>query len=296
MAPLRSDTVQVSVLRLCFCLLLYVILLSLFTHITSALITYDKGTLLNFGPSSSSRESVPGRGPSVAISPVLAWPSMVLRPDFSPRQLSMGDSRQEGSPLTAWSFTPAQSCGSCGSGPEGAKLMVSQLRLLRPSSNLELPQWGNYWRFSTAWYGTVRYGTVHFWGVFHWVLYLVPDTFLVPLRSRFHASRTVTKTWRVNSAVHWLAGENRHYCVTELATRDPPLQPDPLDLNQHSQRRIGRNFCLNKRKFLHQPQNSSVVVCWGSTDVPLVDSRGADPARAWWRDAEGKSLMYNATF
>ncbi len=50
------------------------------------------------------------------------------------------------------------------------------------------------WRFITAWYGTVRYGTVHFWGVFHWVLYLVPDTFLVPLRSRFHASRTVTKT------------------------------------------------------------------------------------------------------
>ncbi len=48
---------------------------------------------------------------------------------------------------------------------------------------------GHYWRFSTAWYGTVRYGTVHFWGVFHWVLYLVPDTFLVPLRSRFHASR-----------------------------------------------------------------------------------------------------------
>ncbi len=149
-----------------------------------------------------------------------------------------------------------------------------------------------YWRFSTAWYGTVRYGTVHFWGVFHWVLYLVPDTFLVPLRSRFHASCTVTKTWRVNSADHWLAGENRHYCVTELATRDPPLQSYPLDLNQHSQRRIGRNFCLNKCTFLHQPQNSSVVVCWGSSDVPLVDSRGADPVRAWWRDAEGKSLMY----
>ncbi len=110
------------------------------------------------------------------------------------------------------------------------------------------------------------------------------------------SSRTVTKTWRVNSADHWMAGENRHYCVTELATRDPPLQPDPLDLNQHSQRRIGRNFCLNKRTFLHQPQNSSVVVCWGSSDVPLVDSRGADPARAWWCDAEGKSLMYNVTF
>ncbi len=110
------------------------------------------------------------------------------------------------------------------------------------------------------------------------------------------SSRTVTKTWHVNSADHWLAGENRHYCVTELATRDPPLQSYPLDLNQHSQRRIGRNFCLNKHTFLHQPQNSSVVVCWGSTDVPLVDGRGADSARAWWHDAEGKSLMYNVTF
>ncbi len=126
----------------------------------------------------------------------------------------------------------------------------------------------------------VRHGTVHFWGVFHWVLYLVPGTFLVPPRPRFQAIRTVTKTWHVNSADHWLAGENRHYCVTELATRDPPLQPYPLDSNQH------------KCTFLHQPQNSSVVVCWGSSDVPLVDSRGADPVRAWWRDAEGKSLMY----
>ncbi len=141
-------------------------------------------------------------------------------------------------------------------------------------------------------HSTARYGSVHFWGVFHWVLYLAPGTFLVPPQPRFQASRTVTKTWRVNSTDHWLAGENRHYCVTELATRDPPLQPDPLDLNQHSQRRIGRNFCLNKRTFLHQPQNSSVDVCWGSTDVPLVDSRRADPVRAWWHDAEGKSLMY----
>ncbi len=150
----------------------------------------------------------------------------------------------------------------------------------------------HFWRFSTAWYGTVRFGTVHFWGVFHWVLYLVPGTFLVPPQPRFQASLTVTKTWRVNSTDHWLAGENRHYCVTELATRDPPLQPYPLDLNQHSQWRIGRNLCLNKRTFLHQPQNSSVVVCWGSSDVLLVDSRGADPVRAWWHDAEGKSLMY----
>ncbi len=142
------------------------------------------------------------------------------------------------------------------------------------------------WRFSTAWYGTVRYGSL----LGGFPLGTVPGTFLVPPQPGFQANRTVTKMWRVNSADHWLAGEHRHYCVTELASRDPPLQSYPLDLNQHSQRRIGRSFCLNKRTFLHQPQNSSVVVCWG-TDVPLVDSRGADPARAWWCDAEGKSLM-----
>ncbi len=61
-----------------------------------------------------------------------------------------------------------------------------------------------------------------------------------------------------------------------------------IDLNQHSQRSNGRNFCLNKLTFLYQQKN----VCWGSTDVPLVDSRWADPVRAWWSDAEGKSLMY----
>ncbi len=49
MAPLSSDAVQVAPIRLCFYLLFYLLLLSLFTHITSALITYDKGTLLDIG-------------------------------------------------------------------------------------------------------------------------------------------------------------------------------------------------------------------------------------------------------
>ncbi len=137
-------------------------------------------------------------------------------------------------------------------------------------------------------HGTVRYGSL----LGGFPLGTVPGTFLVQPQPRFQAIRTVTKTWCVNSAVHWLAGENRHYCVTELATRDPPLQPDLLDLNQHSQRKSGRSFCSNKRTFLHQPQIICFIVCWGSSDVPLVDSRGVDPARAWWCDAEGKSLMY----
>ncbi len=49
MALLCSDAVQVAPLRLCFHLLFYLLLLSPFTHITSALITYDKGTLLDIG-------------------------------------------------------------------------------------------------------------------------------------------------------------------------------------------------------------------------------------------------------
>ncbi|KAI2644944.1 Transposon Ty3-I Gag-Pol polyprotein [Labeo rohita] len=49
----------------------------------------------------SSGESVPGRHLCTAGSPVLARLSMVLGPDFPPRQLSMGDSCQEGSPLTS---------------------------------------------------------------------------------------------------------------------------------------------------------------------------------------------------
>ncbi len=48
----------------------------------------------------SSGKSVLGRSPAAASSPILAGPSMVLGPDFSPRQFSLGDSRQEGSPLT----------------------------------------------------------------------------------------------------------------------------------------------------------------------------------------------------
>ncbi len=47
MALLCSVAVQVAPLRLCFYLLFYLLLISLFTHITSALITYDKGTTTN---------------------------------------------------------------------------------------------------------------------------------------------------------------------------------------------------------------------------------------------------------
>ncbi len=55
----------------------------------------------------SSREIALGWGLSIASSPVLAMPIMVLGPDFSPRRLFMEDSRQEGSPLTGRGHDPS---------------------------------------------------------------------------------------------------------------------------------------------------------------------------------------------
>ncbi len=70
-------------------------------------------------------------------------------------------------------------------------------------------------------HGTVRYGSL----LGGFPLGTVPGTwyFFSTTSVEVPSSRTVTKTWRVNSADHWMAGENRHYCITELATRDPPL-------------------------------------------------------------------------
>lgn len=73
----------------------------------------------DFSAPGSSGESAPGRGQSTFGSTVLAGPSMVLGPDFSPRRLSMGDSSQEGSPLTGGGHAPA---------PELWKLWVWPLR------------------------------------------------------------------------------------------------------------------------------------------------------------------------
>ncbi|KAL0159107.1 hypothetical protein M9458_047183, partial [Cirrhinus mrigala] len=77
-----------------------------------------------------SRESAPGRGFPSSSSPVLAGPSMVLGPDFSPRRLSLGDSRQERSPLTGrglHSSPPAGAVEALGVASEGAHLLASGL-------------------------------------------------------------------------------------------------------------------------------------------------------------------------
>ena len=78
----------------------------------------------------SSGESALGRGPAATGSPVLAGSSMVLGPDFPPRRLSMGDSRQEGSPLTDgghYSPSPPGAVEVMGVASEGAQLVASGL-------------------------------------------------------------------------------------------------------------------------------------------------------------------------
>ncbi len=78
----------------------------------------------------SSRESVPEWGPAVASSSVQAGPSMVLGPDFSSRRLSMGDSCQEGSPLTGGGYDPSPLPGVMEAvcvAPEGAQIIASGL-------------------------------------------------------------------------------------------------------------------------------------------------------------------------
>ncbi len=86
----------------------------------------------------------------------------------------------------------------------------------------------------------IRYGSVRLTfggfstGYSTWYLVL----FLVPPWLRFQANCTITKTWRVNSADHWLAEENRH-CLRHWTCG--MRRNRPAILNQHSQWRIERN-------------------------------------------------------
>ncbi len=125
-------------------------------------------------------------------------------------------------------------------------------------------------------HGTARYGSVRFifgrfsTGYSTWFFF---STISAVVPSDLYRYQNVT------CKLYWSLIGRRESSLLCHWPCDMRLNIDSLDLNQHSQRRIGRTF-------LYQPKNVCFVVCWGSTDVPLVDSRGADPARAWWGDAE----------
>ncbi|KAI2646912.1 hypothetical protein H4Q32_025038 [Labeo rohita] len=110
----------------------------------------------------SSRESAPGRGVPPPSSPVLAGPSMVFGPDFSPRWLSMGDSRQEGSPLTGGGHHVPPSPGAVealGVASEGAHLLASGLStevvetILQSRAPTTRKLYALKWKLFTSWCG-----------------------------------------------------------------------------------------------------------------------------------------------
>ncbi len=106
----------------------------------------------------SSGESAPGQRPAAASSPVLAGLSVVLGPDFPPRRLSMGDSHQEGSPLTGRRHLCAPPPGvmeAVGVAPEGARLIASGLstEVVETILQSRVKLYALKWRLFTSWCG-----------------------------------------------------------------------------------------------------------------------------------------------
>ncbi|KAL0154164.1 hypothetical protein M9458_050623, partial [Cirrhinus mrigala] len=110
----------------------------------------------------SSRESAPGQGLPSSSSPVLAGPSMVLGPDFSPRRLSLGDSRQERSPLTGRGLHSSPLAGAVealGVASEGAHLLASGLStevvetILQSRAPSTRKLYALKWKLFTSWCG-----------------------------------------------------------------------------------------------------------------------------------------------
>ncbi|KAL0161370.1 hypothetical protein M9458_045095, partial [Cirrhinus mrigala] len=87
---------------------------------------------------------------------------MVLGPDFPPRRLSLGDSRQEGSPLTGRGFLPSPPAGAVealGVASEGAHLLASGLStevvetLLQSRAPSTRKLYALKWKLFTSWCG-----------------------------------------------------------------------------------------------------------------------------------------------
>ncbi len=86
------------------------------------------------------------------------------------------------------------------------------------------------WHFSTVWYGTVRFSTVDFWGVSY---RSVPLT--VTVHVPYHYQNVMCK-------LCWSLIGRREFSLLCHWTCDTRPNIDPLDLNQHSRRRIGCTF------------------------------------------------------
>ncbi len=112
-------------------------------------------------------------------------------------------------------------------------------------------------------HGTARYGSL----LGGFPLGTVPGTWYFFSTTLAGVPSDPYRYQNVTCKLYWSLIGRRKSSLLRHWTCDTKPNIYPLDLNQHSQRRIGCNFCLNKRTFLYQPKNSCFVVCWGSTDI-----------------------------
>ncbi len=127
--------------------------------------------------------------------------------------------------------------------------------------------WLHWWAQNTIYgafslHGTARYSSLL--GGFHCVQYLVPGTFFSTT-----SAEVPSEPYRYQNVTCKLITDSLW-----IVARDTT---DPLDLNQHSQRRIERN-CFEYAHLFKTIKKGCFVL--------LLHNRGTDPARAWWSDAE----------
>ncbi len=116
-------------------------------------------------------------------------------------------------------------------------------------------------------HGTVRYGSL----LRGFPLGTVPGTWYFFSTTSAEVPSNPYRYQNVTCKLCWSLIGRRESSLLRHWTCD--MRPiDPLDLNQHSQRRIGRNFCLNKRTFLYQPQHFVSTTNRVYDDVTAVEA------------------------
>ncbi len=95
-------------------------------------------------------------------------------------------------------------------------------------------------------HGTVRYGSL----LGGFPLGTVPGTWYFFSTTSAEVPSDPYRYQNVTCKLYWsLIGQRESALLRHWTCDMRPI--DPLDLNQHRQRRSGRSFCLNKRTFLH---------------------------------------------
>ncbi len=139
------------------------------------------------------------------------------------------------------------------------------------------------WRFSTACYGTVRF-------TFGVPLGTVPGTWYF---FQYHLDWGTIEPYRYQNMtckLCWSLIGQRESSLPTLLNLQHQTQQTQFKSAQPAAKDRTQLVCFEwAHLFLTNKKNGCFVVCWVSTDVPLFDSLGADPARAWWSDAGLKS-------